>query len=276
MSSEFDEAPEIRLVAADMDGTLLDGEGNVPDDLWPLLEVMAQRGIAFAPASGRQYATLRSLFHGRDEGMVYVAENGTYVVRDGQELSSDAMDAGFVADLVRELRALPHDIGVVVCGKRSAYIERGDDAFRAEASRYYAELALVDDLLTVDDQILKIAVYAFEGGERTTAPALAHHREAHQVVVSGAYWVDVMNAGVDKGRALAVMQERLGITPAQTVAFGDYLNDIEMMDAAEFSFAMANAHPDLAARARYRAPSNTENGVVRVLERLLGVTVSSA
>ena len=48
----------IRLVVADMDGTLLDADGVVPDRLWPLLDLMRERGIAFCPASGRQYATL--------------------------------------------------------------------------------------------------------------------------------------------------------------------------------------------------------------------------
>ena len=51
-------APDIRLIAVDMDGTLLRPDGSIPEGLWPLLDRLAQRGIAFAPASGRQLATL--------------------------------------------------------------------------------------------------------------------------------------------------------------------------------------------------------------------------
>jgi len=263
---------DLRLVAVDMDGTLLDGDGRIPEGLWPLLERLRERGIAFAPASGRQHATLRRDFGAAGDDMVFIAENGTFVARGDEEVSSDVLANDVVHDIVRRLRALDesHDIGIVLCGKRGAYIERQDDAFRAEADRYYARLDTVADLLAVDDDIIKIAVFDFHDAETSTAPALAWLRPTHQVVISGKHWVDVMNLGVNKGTALRRLQELLGVTPAQTAAFGDYLNDLELLDAAELSFAMADAHPDLVARSRFRAPSNRDGGVLTVLEHLLG------
>ena len=202
---------------------------------------------------------------------MFIAENGAYVVEGRSEISSDAMEPGFTAALVSRLRALADaggDLGVVVCGKRSAYIERTDPAFLDEARKYYAKLEAVDDLLRVEDQILKVAIYDFADAA-ATAPALEDLRATHQVVVSGAHWIDVMNAGVDKGVALRRLQAATGITREQTAVFGDYLNDLEMMDAASLSFAMANAHPDVAARARYRAPSNLDHGVITTIDKLL-------
>ena len=263
-------ASEIRLIAADMDGTLLDGQGAVPPALWPMLDRLRDAGIAFAPASGRQHATLRREFGQHGDELVFIAENGTFVTRGDEELSSDTMDRAFVDSLIAEIRGFRHDVGVVLCGKASAYIERTDAAFRDQAEKYYARLADVADLTAVDDDILKIAVFDVEDGEKNTAPALERHRLTHQVVVSGHHWVDVMNQGVSKGKALRAIQNLLDVTPEQTAVFGDYLNDLDMMDAADFSFAMANAHPDVAAAARYRAPSNVDHGVIQVLERLLG------
>ncbi|WP_348681165.1 Cof-type HAD-IIB family hydrolase [uncultured Microbacterium sp.] len=263
-------ASEIRLIAADMDGTLLDGQGAVPPALWPMLDRLRDAGIAFAPASGRQHATLRREFGAHGDDLVFIAENGTFVTRGDEELSSDTMDRAFVDSLIAEIRGFRHDVGVVLCGKASAYIERTDAAFRDQAEKYYARLADVADLTAVDDDILKIAVFDVEDGEKNTAPALERHRLTHQVVVSGHHWVDVMNQGVSKGKALRAIQNLLDVTPEQTAVFGDYLNDLDMMDAADFSFAMANAHPDVAAAARYRAPSNVDHGVIQVLERLLG------
>ena len=260
---------EIRLIAVDMDGTLLDGEGAGPTALWPLLGRLRDAGIAFAPASGRQHATLRREFGAHGDDLVFIAENGTFVTRGDEELSSDVMDRDFVIDLIGDIRGFTHEVGVVLCGKASAYIERTDDAFRDQAEKYYARLMDVEDLLAVDDEILKVAVFDVEDGEKHTAPALERHRLTHQVVVSGHHWVDVMNQGVSKGKALRAIQDLLNVTPEQTAVFGDYLNDLDMMDAADFSFAMANAHPDVAAAARYRAPSNVDHGVIRVLERLL-------
>ncbi|MER7931113.1 MULTISPECIES: Cof-type HAD-IIB family hydrolase [unclassified Streptomyces] len=265
---------DIRLVVTDMDGTLLDDEKRIPAGLWPMLAELRRRGVLFSPASGRQYATLARQFADVADGMVFIAENGTYVVRDGVELSSDVLDQAVAGDLARTVRRLVADgvdVGAVVCGKRSAYVERTDEAFLAEVRRYYVEHRVVDDLTAVDDDVIKVALFDFGPAERTTAPALAPFAATHQVVVSGEHWVDVMNRTANKGTALRGLQRELGITPAQTMVFGDYLNDLEMLDAADWSFAMANAHPDVISRARHLAPSNNDDGVLRTVARILGL-----
>lgn len=265
---------DIRLVVTDMDGTLLDDHKRTPPGLKEALARLAERGILFIPASGRQYATLERDFTGLTDGMAFIAENGAYVVRDGRELSSDPLeraDVVRVVEAVRRLAASGADVGVVVCGKRAAYTERADEAFLAEVRRYYLRHEPVADVTAVDDDVIKVAVYAFTSAEETVAPALAGFRATHQVVVSGQHWVDIMTPTANKGTALRRLQRELGITPAQTMAFGDYLNDLELLDAAEWSFAMEGAHPEVIARARYLAPSNNENGVLRTVARVVGL-----
>ncbi len=265
--------PDIRLIAVDMDGTLLLPDGSIPDALWPLLDRLHERGIAFAPASGRQLATLQRMFDGVDAELDYIAENGAYVVRGDDEISSDALDPEFAASMITRLRALVASgalrAGLVVCGKRSAYIEDQGAEFVAEARKYYARLEVVPDLLATSDQVVKLAIYDFDGAEAHTAPAFADARATHQVVVSGEHWVDIMNTTVNKGVALRALQRALGVTAAQTAAFGDYLNDIELLQAADWSYAMADAHADVIAVARHRAPSNADAGVLTVIEDLL-------
>lgn len=266
--------PDIRLIAVDMDGTLLLPDGTIPEGLWALLDRLRDRGIAFAPASGRQLATLQSMFAGVEAELDYIAENGAYVVRGDVEISSDAVAPATAASVIGRIRTHTADgtlrAGLVVCGKASAYIEDTDPAFVAEVEKYYARLEIVPDLLAVDDQVLKLAIFDFDGGEEHAAPAFADLRATHQVIVSGPHWVDIMNPTVNKGVALRNLQAALGVTTAQTAAFGDYLNDLELLQAADWSYAMADAHPDVAAVARYRAPSNAEAGVLSVIERLLG------
>ncbi|MGO1635506.1 MAG: HAD hydrolase family protein, partial [Corynebacterium variabile] len=79
---------DVGLVVLDMDGTLLDGSGAVPSTFWDLLPELRERGIVVVPASGRQYATLRSMFNTQAPSSTeplrtYLAENGTVVVHDG-------------------------------------------------------------------------------------------------------------------------------------------------------------------------------------------------
>jgi len=271
----FDPRPDIRLIAADMDGTLLDDDNELHEHFWPLVHELNRLGILFCPASGRQYYNLRERFADIADEIVFIAENGTYVVRQGREVSSDCLkwsDARRLVSTMRETVATGVDAGVVVCGKRWAYIERSDSRFRAEIDRYYARLEVVDDLLAVsDDDVLKVSVFDFGSAEVTTAPGLAGFHQTHLVTVSSAHWVDITSLTANKGGAIRHLQEAFDITPAQTMVFGDFLNDLEMMDAADYSFAMDNAHPLLRERARYVAPPNRENGVVRTISSVLGL-----
>lgn len=263
---------DVGLVVCDMDGTLLTSDDAIPDAFWPLLERLRERGATFVPASGRQYATLARSFASAEADLAYVAENGSLVVHDGEVVSKTTVEPELVRQVTAALRAAPDapDLGVVVCGVESAYIERRDPAFVTETEKYYARLQVVDDLTAMRDEVLKIAVFVFGEAERLAATTFAPIARTHQVVVSGVNWIDIMHAEVDKGRAVRALQAALGVPPERTVVFADYLNDLEMLDAAAWSFAMANGHPAVRERARYLAPSNDEHGVVTVLRRLLG------
>jgi hydroxymethylpyrimidine pyrophosphatase-like HAD family hydrolase len=174
---------------------------------------------------------------------------------------------------VRALVADGRDVGMVLCGKRSAWVERRDDAFLAHATRHYTALEQVDDLLAVADTVLKIAVFDFGSVEERTAPAFAGLPDHLRVLVSGQHWLDVMSVHADKGHGLRRVQAALGVTAEQTMAFGDYLNDAGMLREARWSVAMDNAHPALRAAARYVAPANSRDGVVRTIAAALGVTL---
>jgi Cof subfamily protein (haloacid dehalogenase superfamily) len=274
----FDHTPDIRLIVTDMDGTLLDDEKRLHDDFWPLIEQLHRRGILFAPASGRQYYTLLREFADIADDLVFIAENGSVVMRQGHEVSSDCLDRADALRVVHTLRAAAADGidgGIIVCGKQSAYIERSDPAFFEQVDRYYARLQVVDDLTKViDDDVLKIAVYDFGSAEHGTLPYLADFAASHKVVVSSEHWLDVNTRTSNKGHAVTALQTALGITPAQTMVFGDFLNDLEMMDTADYAFAMHNAHPRLHERARFVAPSNNDNGVVRTITSVLDIPLA--
>ena len=262
--------PDIRLIATDLDGTLLDDAKQIHDELWPLVDELHRRGITFCPASGRQYYNLLEHFEAVADELAFIAENGTYVFALGREVLSECLSPAAARQIITRARTLSN-AGTVLCGKRSAYVERTDHDFLAQVRPCYARLEAVRDLLEVDDDILKVSLYDFVSTERNSARALSDLATVHQVVVSGDHWLDVLSRKASKGRALRSIQSALSVTPDQTMAFGDFLNDLEMLDAASYSFAMANAHPLVKARARWIAPTNNANGVVRAIRAVLGL-----
>ncbi|MBW7916337.1 MAG: HAD family hydrolase [Trueperaceae bacterium] len=262
---------DVGLVVCDMDGTLLTSDDQIPASFWPLLEVLRERAATFVPASGRQYATLVRSFADAPGDIAYVAENGNLVVHGGEVVSKTTVDARLVGRVVAATRRTEADLGLVLCGVESAYVERRDAFFVNEAHKYYARLEVVDDLTRVDDEALKLAIYVFGPAEPLARTTFAPLAEGYQLVVSGANWIDIMARDVNKGQAVRALQAALGVPPERTAVFADYLNDLEMLDAARWSFAMANAHPQVRERAAYLAPSNDEHGVVTVLRHLLGV-----
>lgn len=263
-------AANIALVAVDMDGTFLDGNGEIPAGAWEVLEQLAERGINFVPASGRQFATLSNQFAPSGQQLSIIAENGTVVMHGEQEIFASVINPELTARCIKTVRAQDPqlDAGLVLCGRRTAYIERSDTDFAQAIAPYYHQVSPVEDLLAVEDQIIKMAIHV-NGQVNTMAQALSPLADELQVVISGLQWVDLMNLGVHKGGALAALQSSLGITAQQTAVFGDYPNDLQLMAAGEHSFAMANAHPQVAAAAKFTAPPNTEHGVLQVLRAYL-------
>ena len=95
--------------------------------------------------------------------------------------------------------------------------------------------------------------------------------ESLNLVTSGEGCMDTGIYGVNKGTAVAALQELWGITPEETMVFGDQYNDVDMFDKAHYSFAMAGAVEGVKKKARFIAGSNNEGGVVKAIREITGV-----
>lgn len=259
----------VKLIASDMDGTLLNGKGELDPAFFCLFNRLESCGIRFAAASGRQYDGLRRTFAPVADRMLFIAENGAYAASGSEEWLVMDMDRETVGRLIAMVRRIEGTC-IVLAGRDSAYIEDKQPEFVREARRYYTRCKEVDDLLDVKgDKLLKIAVYDFNGAQENSYPRLKCLAGRFQVAVSGKRWMDISRKGADKGAALELIQRKLGISPEETMVFGDQMNDAEMMRQARFSYAVANAVPEIRAMAAFTAPSNEENGVMQVLRRVL-------
>ncbi len=273
---KLDHIPDIKLIAFDMDGTLLDADSNIHDDFWPLASILQKKGITLCPASGRQYHCLVDKFKELASSLFFVAENGACVVANGVKYSTKKLAVNEVLNLLltaRMLQSTHKSVGVVLSGTDTAYIEHPtintDSNFRIEVDKSYKKVCVVEDLTKVEDSFFKVAIFNHKNSEHVSAPMFEKFKDQYQVLVSGENWLDIMSLSANKGAGIKSVQQILNITPAQTMAFGDYLNDLEMMDTANYSFAMENAHPLLKERANYISPENTKNGVIRTIKSVL-------
>ncbi|MCG7273643.1 Cof-type HAD-IIB family hydrolase [Corynebacterium afermentans] len=253
-----------RLIALDVDGTLLDGDGRVPDAFWPLLETARSRGITLAPASGRQLATLQQMFPDCED---FIAENGAVVARGGEVVSTTALPEAPVQRLLSALPNAPFAAHAVVCAPSVAATAALPPAVDAEVDKYYASRTLLGDGSA--SPTIKIALYVESDAERNAYPWVRELVPELRAVVSGKHWVDLMHPDADKGLALAQLAEAMGVAMSETAAFGDYLNDLGMLRAAGHAVAMGNAHEDVKAVADEVVGTNTDGAAVARLAKWL-------
>ena len=260
----------IRLVATDVDGTLVKDGSHVLDPAYfDMIRRLRRKGVYVCVCSGRQYHSIHHLFAPVAGELFFLAENGTLVRYRGEDLYVNSLETGSLHELLQTARQIP-GVELVLCGRRSAYMEQKDPLLVEEAGKYYHRLEVVDRLDEVQDEVLKLALYDKLGAENNSAQKLQHFGDRYKVTVSGEHWLDVTNLDANKGNAVRRAQEKLGIGSEQTMVFGDFLNDLEMIEAADHSFAMKNAHPIIRERARFITNrDNNHNGVVDTVVRLL-------
>jgi Cof subfamily protein (haloacid dehalogenase superfamily) len=257
----------IRLVVSDLDGTLLDSDKRIHDEFWIVEQQLAEKGILFSAASGRQYYSILDQFERVKERVIIIAENGTYVARNGVVLHKQGLDKEAAREFIDIARKLK-DVYIVYCCENSAYIEKPDERFYSEAVLYNKRLQVVDDVTRVDDYLLKFSLCDFAGAEQNSLHHYKKYENDFKVVIAGQKFLDITHPEANKGSAVKILQEKFSISPAETLVFGDYPNDLEMMDSARYSYAMKNAHPEILKKAPFVTEyDNNNNGVVEVIKK---------
>lgn len=259
----------IRLVASDMDFTLLADDKSMPPNMPERIHALSRSGILFSAASGRPTYTLRNLFGETAHDMALIADNGAAItVRD--ELIFKSL---IPVDVYRELLRITCELGgiPIICGLDGAYIRSRDERYDSVFREFYHTIFYLESLDEVDVEANKFTVFFPErDSERAFADTFEPlFGEEFSVTCGGVEWIDIMNKGVDKGSAILRLCEHLGISVADAAAFGDTMNDIQMLERAGHSYLMANAAEHMRAHAKYLAPSNNDRGVAVVIDRIL-------
>ncbi|KOU94973.1 hydrolase [Streptomyces sp. XY593] len=268
--------PTPRLIATDLDGTLLRDDKSVSPRTVAALAAAEEAGIEVFFVTGRPARWMDVVAdHVHGHGLAICA-NGAAVVdlHAGREfVQVRALPRNAALSVVEALRAAAPGTSFAVELTTGINYEPDYPPFFKDPG---AHLATAEELL-------------HEATDESAAPVLkllAHHTEitpdeflALARSAAGAYasitrssptsLLEISGHGVSKASTLALCCAERGITPDEVVAFGDMPNDVEMLSWAGTSYAMGNAHPDVITAASGRTVANNEDGVALVIERIL-------
>lgn len=265
---------DIRLIASDVDGTMLPRGGVISERLRTAIRRCREAGIPFIIASGRWIGAMRDVIsQSGAAGMPMIIANGAAIIgADGapmrEWLLRDA-DARRVYDILRrfDVQINGYKRGELFCVNTAALKRRS-----AMISSYIGGAGcrlVTDDVETFEREALHDA-YKLEA--LSEDPAVVAQVQAAlggvglSVTHSSRRNVEIMAAGVDKGSALKWLAGALGVPMACCMAFGDNMNDLDMLNAAGWSVAMGNGDDALKRSARIIAPADVDDGVARVIE----------
>lgn len=264
----------VKLIVSDIDGTLLqDGGHELNPALFPVILKLREQGVQFAAASGRQWVSIEKVFDPIKEKIFYLSDNGAYLGCHGRQLFINSMDRELALLLIRDIQA--EGLDAMVSGPDVIYLERAGgasgntDLYHWLVDGYKFRIEEVDDLSQVQDDIIKVSAYKPSAIETATVRLRDKYQDQMKMAISGEMWLDCMQQGVNKGQAVQLLQESLGIRPEETMVFGDQLNDLEMLQQAYYSFAIGNARREIKEVARFEADTCARDGVLKILQLLL-------
>lgn len=263
----------IKLVATDMDLTLLADDKSMPEGVDKRIDALMGNGVLFCAASGRPALALRESFPAHHQDMALVADNGASVYLRDELVYRDLLDKGIYHELLS--RCVESGRGIpVLCAFEDAYMLERDRMHHDVVSIYYRSIIYVDSFEGLDVDSNKVSMYfpAWDSKNQLDEVYGPEFGSRLYVTCAGDEWLDFMNIGIDKGSGIRHLAEHLGIGLDDIAAFGDTYNDIPMLDIVGHSYVMANAAEHMHAHGKFLAPSNNEAGVLTVIDRIIEAT----
>ncbi|CCH71619.1 putative phosphatase (putative fructose 1,6-bisphosphatase) [Nostocoides australiense Ben110] len=267
-----------RVIATDLDGTLLRSDGSVSARTAAALAAVAEAGILTVLVTARPPRWLHDLSHVVGAHGIAICGNGAFVYdvvsRAVVEVHTFAPAA--VAEVVADLRErLPH-ITFAAETAVGCFVEESWPNPHEEDTDARTMIPLIESLVASQDAGHRIGkLLALAPGDPTDAFLAAVAEVAGEAAVlaySGAFGLAELNPpGVTKAAGLERWCAERGVPAADVWAFGDMPNDLPMLTWAGRSFAMGNAHPDVLAATTDRCRTNDEDGVATVLEELVEI-----
>jgi Cof subfamily protein (haloacid dehalogenase superfamily) len=276
----------IRLLALDIDGTLLDSHGRVPDANARAILEAVEAGVTVALATGRRYDFARPVVSQIAAPLTLILSNGAVTKTSGGDtLARHLLPRDVARDVIRQVPQHRDSAAVIFDRPREGQVvyevidweHPHHQRFFASNRPFLSEVAPLEDCLTEDP--IQVMFTGTCGAMRQVFADLRHGVPGEGIVREVPYevalteyvhrdfsLVDVIRAGCSKGSALRELASHLGVPAASVMAVGDNLNDLPMLEFAGWPVLMGNAIPDLRARGWTMTATNDEAGVAMAIE----------
>jgi 5-amino-6-(5-phospho-D-ribitylamino)uracil phosphatase len=278
----------IRLLAIDIDGTLLDSRGRLPDAHRDAVVAAVERGVEVSLVTGRSFHFARPVAELLPVPLTLVVNNGAVVKdREGVTTLRHVLPREVARRILAATRGHEEHVAIVfdradVNDDRQIVYERMDWTLpnrRGYFEKNRAFIAAADGSLedALAEDPIQVMFNGSVGPMRDLIGLLTSLPIAPQFTVALTEYeardfalVDVNGAGCSKGSTLARWVASRGWTPDEVMAVGDNLNDVEMLDFAGIAFVMGNASDALKARGYRLTASNDEDGLASAIRTVLG------
>lgn len=244
-----------KIVFFDIDGTLVNEEKVIPEDTVLAIQELKERGIEPVIATGRAPYFIKPLTEqlGIES---FVCLNGGYVVYKGTPLYKRPISLQSLESLVK--LAGEHDHSLVFEGEHTFCSNREYHPFVVDAVQSLkVDLPGFDPDFWRNEEIFQVFLHCESGDE----PLYEALKQDFTLIRWHPQAMDVLPVGGSKAEGIAALLEKLGYTAEDAVAFGDGLNDKEMLDFVGFGVAMGNSHPELLPFANFVTTHVDELGI---------------
>ena len=270
---------EIKIVATDMDGTLLDPRGQLDlPRLEKILDKLDHRGVRFVIATGNEVHRMRQLLGHLAERVVLVVANGARIFENNELLQAQTWDDAMVDRALGHFKGRECQDQFVVTAMNGGFVKKGTvftelDKFMTPEmiEKLYQRMQFVDEFdSNLFGGVLKMSMVVGEERSESVLQEINDLFDGHVRAVSSGYGcIDILQDGIHKAWGLVELLKRWNLKHEQIRAIGESENDIEMLELAGISYAMENAEEAVKEIATKVAPANSQAGVYQVLENWL-------
>lgn len=281
----------IKLIATDMDGTLLTNDKVLTNETARLIKRLKHYGIEFLPVTGRSFASAAMFYHLHGIQTDMINLNGAaYTLANGERAEEIPIPPADVLEIVDYLdrenirhtivardnyyNSDPHSYCVWARHALEAMLkerERENAAFRQglDTETYLRYLKMRSDLdLANEPHLMKIMVFFKDQNSKADFLKQFGNSAKLTFTASGSDNVEITSSKVNKGESLLRWAAKRGIQANEILAFGDSYNDLSMLEVIPNSYAMANADEAIKEIAKFQAPSNQEDGVAQIIKKV--------